>query len=81
MVKSFPLNELIDLEELQSIQDSFARAAGISSVILSPEGEPLTRFTNQTGLCSLIQSTGKGKKRCFRSFMEMGKIALESDVQ
>ena len=75
MEKSFPLNELIDLEELQSIQDSFARAAGISSGIISPEGEPLTRFTNPTGFCSLIQSTGKGKERCFRSFMKMGKIA------
>ncbi|MBW2738570.1 MAG: PAS domain S-box protein [Deltaproteobacteria bacterium] len=76
MEKSFPLDELVDLEELQSIQDNFAIAAGISSVILSPEGEPLTRFTNPTGFCSLIQSTGKGKERCFRSFMEMGKIAL-----
>ena len=80
MEKSFPLDELIDLEELQSIQDSFAKAAGISSVILSPEGEPLTKFTNPTGFCSLIQSTEKGKKRCFQSFMEMGKIALESKV-
>ncbi len=76
MEKSFPLDELIDLEELQSIQDSFARAAGISSVIFSAEGKPLTRLTNPTGFCSLIQSTGKGKERCFRSFMEMGKIAL-----
>ena len=76
MEKSFSLDELIDLEELQSIQDNFAIAAGISSVILSPEGEPLTRFTNPTGFCSLIQSTEKGKEQCFRSFMEMGKIAL-----
>jgi ligand-binding sensor protein len=79
MEKPFPLDELIDLEELQPIQDSFAKAAGISSVILSPEGEPLTRFTNPTGFCALIQSTGKGKERCFRSFMEMSKKALESE--
>ena len=78
MEKSFSLDELIDLEELQPIQDSFARAVGISSVIFSPEGEPLTRFTNPTGFCSLIQSTEKGKERCFRSFMEMGKNALLS---
>ena len=76
MEKSFPLDELIDLEELQSIQDSFAIAVGISSVIFSAEGKPLTRLTNPTGFCSLIQSTGKGKERCFRLFMEMGKIAL-----
>jgi len=72
------LRELVDIDELQSIQDSFARAVGISSVILSPEGEPLTRFTDPTEFCSLIQSTEKGKERCFRSFMEMGKIALEA---
>ncbi len=76
---SLPLRDLIDLDELQSIQDSFARAAGISSVILSPEGEPLTKFTNPTGFCSLIQSTEKGKERCFRSFREMGEIALRSE--
>jgi len=76
MEKSFPLDELIDLEELQSIQDNFAIAVGISSVIFSAEGKPLTRLTNPTGFCSLIQSTEKGKERCFRSFMEMGKIAL-----
>ena len=79
MEKSFPLDELIDLEELQSIQDSFARAVGISSVIFSAEGEPLTKFTNPTGFCSLIQSTEKGKERCFRSFREMGEIALRSE--
>ena len=73
------LRELIDIDELQSIQDSFARAVGISSVILSPEGEPLTRFTNPTGFCSLIQSTEKGTERCFQSFMEMGKNALLSE--
>ncbi len=76
MEKSFSLDELINIDELQSIQDSFARAAGISSVIISPEGEPLTKFTNPTGFCSLIQSTRKGKERCFKSFMEMGKIAF-----
>ncbi len=73
------LRELIDIEELQSIQDSFARAVGISSVILSPEGEPLTKFTNPTGFCSLIQSAEKGKERCFQSFVEMVENALLSE--
>jgi ligand-binding sensor protein len=69
--QSLSLSELIDIDELQSIQDSFAKAAGISSVILPPEGEPLTKVTNPTGCCALIQSTEKGKERCFRSFMEL----------
>ena len=48
-------------------------------MILSPEGEPLTKFTNPTEFCALIQSTEKGKERCFRSFMGAGKIALGSE--
>ncbi|KAF5425099.1 Signal transduction histidine kinase [Candidatus Methanomarinus sp.] len=71
------LPDLIDLDELQAIQDKFARTVGLSSVIFSPEGEPLTHFTDPTGYCSLIQSTEKGKRRCNRSFIEMGKKALE----
>jgi PAS domain S-box-containing protein len=79
MKKTLSLEEFIDLDELQAIQNSFARAVGISSVILSPEGKLLTKFTDPTGFCSLIQSTDKGKDRCFRSFMEMEKIAFGSE--
>jgi PAS domain S-box-containing protein len=71
------LPDLIDLDELQAIQDKFARTVGLSSVIFSPGGEPLTHFTDPTGYCSLIQSTEKGKRRCNRSFIEMGTKALE----
>jgi PAS domain S-box-containing protein len=79
MKKTLSLEEFIDLDELQAIQNSFARAVGISSVILSPEGKLLTKFTDPTGFCSLIQSTDKGKDRCFRSFMEMEKTAFGSE--
>ena len=72
-----PLQKLIDLDELQAIQNSFAGTVGTSSVIFSPEGVPLTRFSNPTGFCSLIQSTDEGKKRCFQCFMEMSRKALK----
>lgn len=65
--------ELIDLEELQSIQDSFALVTNLSSVVMSPEGEPITKFSNPTSFCSLIQSTEEGKRRCQQSFREMGQ--------
>ncbi|PXF59552.1 MAG: hypothetical protein C4B58_03010 [Deltaproteobacteria bacterium] len=77
MGKLLPLEKLIDLDELQAIQNGFAGTVGTSSVIFSPEGVPLTRFSNPTGFCSLIQSTDEGKKRCFQSFMEMSRKALE----
>jgi ligand-binding sensor protein len=62
MGKSLSLPELIDLGELQAIQDSIAKTVGISSVISSPDGEPLTRFSYPTGFCSLIQSTEEAKR-------------------
>ncbi len=72
---SLSLPELIDLDELQAIQDSIAKTTGISSVISSPDGEPLTRFSYPTGFCSLIQSTEEGKRRCLLSFKEMSEKA------
>ncbi len=81
MSKKANLKELVDLDELQSIQDSFANTVGTSSVIFSPEGEPLTGFSNPTGFCSLIQSTEEGRRRCFHSFMAMSRKALELKEQ
>ncbi|HDN65755.1 MAG TPA: hypothetical protein ENF23_05615 [Methanosarcinales archaeon] len=78
---SLSLHEPIDLEEPQSIRDSFTKAVGISSVILSLEGKPLTQFTNPTGFCSLIQSTEKGKECCLQSFMGMRDSALGLEVR
>ncbi len=77
--KNPSLKELVDLSELQLIQDNFAEAVGTSSVIFSPGCEPLTEFSNPTGFCSLIQSTTAGKERCFQSFQEMARGALESE--
>ncbi len=77
MSKKANLKELVDFDELQSIQDSFAKTVGTSSVVFSPEGEPLTRFSNPTSFCSLIQTTEEGRRRCFQSFMEMSLKALE----
>ncbi|PXF57303.1 MAG: hypothetical protein C4B58_10410 [Deltaproteobacteria bacterium] len=77
MDKSSSLRELIDLDELQAIQDNFAKTAGVSSIIFSPDGKPLTRFSDPTSFCALIQSTEEGKRRCFQSFLEMGRKALE----
>ncbi len=79
MRRSLPLQELIDFDELQEIQDGFAKIICTSSVIFSPEGDALTRFSNPTGFCSLIQSTREGMQCCFQSFADMSRETLESD--
>ncbi len=79
MRRSLPLQDIINFDELQEIQDGFAKVIYTSSVIFSPEGDALTRFSNPTDFCSLIQSTTKGMRCCFQSFADMGQKVLESD--
>lgn len=70
------LQDLVDVEELAAIQESFSTCLGISSVILSPEGKRLTDFSNPTAFCKLIGSTDVGKRRCKWSLEEMAGHAL-----
>ncbi|MCK5323777.1 MAG: PocR ligand-binding domain-containing protein, partial [Desulfobulbaceae bacterium] len=57
--------DLFDLEEIQKIQDAFALAAGVASVITSPDGRPITRPSNFSSLCKeVIQKTEKGLADC-----------------
>ena len=77
MDESISLRELVDVDIVQAIQDSFAKTVGVSSVIFLPDGDALTRFSNSTKFCILIQSTKEGRRRCFQSFAEMSRKALK----
>jgi PAS domain S-box-containing protein len=77
MDESISLRELVDADVVQAIQDSFARTVGVSSVIFLPDGDALTRFSNQIKFCTLIQSTKEGRRRCFQSFAEMSRKAVK----
>ena len=65
--------ELFDLEEIQTIQDQFAKATGVASIITRPDGTPITEPSNFCGLCRLIRRTGKGLKNCHNSDAALGK--------
>src|SRR5262245_48257148 len=59
------LAELVSIETLQSIQDTFASAFGLPTVIVDPDGEPATQFTHRLGFCEdLTRSTPLGGARC-----------------
>ncbi len=68
-----PFEEFFDLEEIQKIQDSFALATGVASVITTPDGRPLTRPSNFTRLCSqIIRASRVGSENCMRSDALLG---------
>ena len=62
------LLDLITLEELQSIQDSLAKATGLSIVIFDVAGHPITEQTPpHVPFCTdVVQSTDAGYRACRR---------------
>jgi PAS domain S-box-containing protein len=67
--------DLFDLDEIQAIQDAFSSAAGVASLITTPDGEPITRPSNFTRLCNdIIRKTEKGRCNCRQSDTLLGRF-------
>jgi len=60
-------NDIFHLEDIQRMQDLFANATGVSSVITFPDGTPITKPSNFCRLCMLVRSTEKGLANCIKS--------------
>lgn len=59
------LTDLIDVETLQSIQDSFARTFGLPTVIVFPDGTNATRITQRLAFCEdLTRASPAAGPRC-----------------
>ncbi len=63
--ETYRLENLFDLTELQEMQDAFATAMGVASVITDINGNAVTRPSNYCALCTqVIPSTAKGRELC-----------------
>ncbi len=66
--------DLFDLREIQKIQDAFAKATGVASLITTPDGRPITNPSNFCRLCrSIIRRTKKGLANCRTSAISLGR--------
>jgi signal transduction histidine kinase/CheY-like chemotaxis protein len=69
------LEDLFDLQEIQKIQDAFADATGVASIITDPQGTPITRPSNFCNLCqNIIRKAPKGKLNCQHSDAVLGRL-------
>ena len=65
---------LFNLDEIQLIQDQFAEATGVASIISNPNGVPITKPSNFSRLCrDIIRPTDIGCKNCQNSDKILGK--------
>jgi len=72
---SISFEELFNLDELQHIQNAFAEATGVASIITTPEGIPLTRPSNFCRLCKdIIRTSEKGLANCIKSDSVLGEF-------
>ena len=58
------LTDFVDLQTLQSLQDGFADVTGIATSIRDTEGNALTRPSEPSSFCMLINSTPSGAEAC-----------------
>jgi len=71
--------DIFCLDDIQRIQDAFAEAADVASLITDPTGRPLTRPSNFTALCrDIIRQTEKGRLNCLRSDAHLGSLSQHS---
>ncbi len=66
--------EMFNLDDLQKIQDTFAEATGVASIITRPDGVPITKPSNFCHLCiNIIRKTEKGLHNCICSDAIIGR--------
>jgi PAS domain S-box-containing protein len=67
--------DLFDQEVIQQIQDEFAMATGVASIITNPDGTPITKPSNFTRLCNdIIRCTETGRANCYKSDALLGSF-------
>jgi PAS domain S-box-containing protein len=67
-------HDLFDLEAIQNIQDAFAVATGVASIITDVNGVPITQPSNFCDLCqNVIRKTEKGLANCYKSDAILGQ--------
>ncbi|HRZ99762.1 MAG TPA: PAS domain S-box protein, partial [Candidatus Paceibacterota bacterium] len=70
---SFQFSDLFNIQDIQRIQDAFANATGVASIITHPDGTPITRPSNFCRLCNeVIRKTPKGLANCYKSDAVLG---------
>ncbi len=67
-VPAEPSPDALPIGCLQSIQDIFAEAMDVGSIVTRLDGTPLTQISNSCEFCNLILTTPRGFQRCVESW-------------
>ncbi len=74
-------HDLFNMDDIQRIQDLFAAATGVASIITNPDGTPITKPSNFCRLCiDIIRQTELGLKNCYFSDAIIGRHHPEGPI-
>jgi len=77
-ISTVELLDLIRIDELQQLQNSFAYSHDVSSVITDRAGVSITGNSNFSRVCQLVGSTEKGTRKCRQSNIILGQRVAAS---
>ncbi|MGL1862176.1 MAG: PocR ligand-binding domain-containing protein [Pseudodesulfovibrio sp.] len=73
--------DLFNLNDIQTLQDQFAQATGVASIITQTNGIPITKPSNFSRLCSgVIRKTEKGLANCYKSDAALGRLSVAGPI-
>jgi len=73
------LTDIISLEQLQKLQDKFTARTNVASIIIDIQGNPITKPSNFSKICTLINKTELGNLQCEASNDDRKKISESID--
>ncbi len=77
-LNEFKLTDLIDVDKLQKLQDSFSEQYGIAASTLDKDGIPVTKDSNLCDFClDYCKKSEEGKRRCAKCDKEGAIMALD----
>lgn len=80
-IKEVIFEDLFPMEQIQRLQDEFADATGVASIITKIDGTPITKPSNFCRLCNdIIRKTDKGLTNCFKSDALIGQYHPEGPI-
>ena len=79
MAEEIKLEDVFDMDFLQSFQDSFARAIGMTAVTIDKDGKQVTRATDLTDFCMKYnRGIAEGCRRCEQCDKNGGETAART---
>ncbi len=80
-VAEIDFEDLFNLKDIQAIQDQFAQATGVASIITDTDGTPITAPSNFCRLCKdVIRKTKKGLANCYKSDAALGRYKQDGPI-